>query len=63
MPLAPSALDSDPLIELYKSVIDRTLIRENLRKSHEQRLIDLQQKQHIVAEIRKAGDEMRRKAR
>ena len=63
MPLAPSALASDPLIELYKSGIDRTLIRENLRKSHEQRLIDLQQMQYFVAEVRKAGDEMRRKAR
>jgi hypothetical protein len=63
VPLTPSAFASDPLIELYKSGIDRTLIRENLCKSHEQRLIDLQQMQHFVAEVRKAGDEMRRKAR
>jgi hypothetical protein len=63
MPPAPSALAPDLLIELYKKGIDRTLIRENRCKSHEQRLIDLQQMQHFIAEVRKAGDEMRRKTR
>jgi hypothetical protein len=59
----PVAADIDPLVEVYKSGVDRTLIRENLCKSHEQRLLDLQQMQNFVAEVRRAGDEMRRKGR
>lgn len=61
-PLPPDS-SADPLIELYKRGVDRTLIRENLRKSHEQRLIDLQQMQDFVAEVLRAGDEMRLQSR
>ena len=56
-------IDSDPVVEAYKAGVDRTLIRENLRKSHEQRLLDLQQMQAFVAEVRAAGDAMRRAKR
>ena len=42
----------DPVIERYKIDIDRTLIRENLRKSHEERLLTLQRMQGFVDELR-----------
>jgi hypothetical protein len=50
----------DPVIERYKQDIDRTLIRENLRKSHEERLLTLQRMQAFVAEVRAAGEATRR---
>jgi hypothetical protein len=33
----------DPIVELYKQAIDREMIRENLGKSHEARLLTLEQ--------------------
>ena len=54
---------SDPVIEAYKAGVDRTLIRENLRKTHEERLLDLQRMQNFVAEVQAAGDAMRRAKR
>ena len=51
---------SDPLIAAYKAGVDRTLIRENLRKTHEERLLQLQRMQAFVAEVRAAGEQMRR---
>ena len=33
--------DPDPVIEAYKKDIDRTLLRENLKLSHEKRLRQL----------------------
>lgn len=50
----------DPLIAAYMPGVDRTLIRENLRKSHEERLLQLQRMQGFVAEVRAAGERMRR---
>ena len=51
LPLDPGP---DPIIELYKIGVDRTLIRENLRKSHEERLLTLQRMQAFVDELRAA---------
>jgi hypothetical protein len=34
-------LETDPVIEVYKRDIDRTLIRENLKRSVEERLENL----------------------
>jgi len=51
---------SDPVIERYKQDIDRTLIRENLRKSHEERLLTLQRMQRFVDELHAAGKTARR---
>jgi len=45
----------DPVIEAYKRDVDRTLIRENLKKSHEERLLTLQRMQAFVDEVRAAG--------
>ena len=51
---------TDLVIARYKEGIDRTLIRDNLRRSHEERLLALQQMQEFVAEVRAAGEAMRR---
>ena len=45
----------DPVVDAYKPGIDRTLIRENLRRSPEERLRALQQLQAFAQELRKAG--------
>lgn len=50
----------DPIIERYKTDIDRTLIRENLRKSFEERLLTLQRMQGFVDELRAAEKTVRR---
>ena len=57
----PAQLDPgpDPVIERYKADVDRTLIRENLRKSHEERLLALQRMQAFVDELRAAGKRSR----
>ena len=59
----PERLDSrlDRVIERYKVDIDRTLIRENLRKTHEERLLTLQRMQGFVDELHAAGKAARRK--
>ncbi|MGH2795715.1 MAG: hypothetical protein ACRDKG_15590 [Actinomycetota bacterium] len=38
----PVALDPDPVIEAYKRDVDRTLLRENLKLSPEERVLKLQ---------------------
>ena len=45
----------DPVIEAYKKDIDRTLLRENLRLTVEQRFENLMSLQDFVEELRKAG--------
>ena len=47
-------LGPDPIIEAYKHDVDRTLIRENLGKSHEERILALQRMQAFVDELRTA---------
>ena len=51
----------DPIIELYKRDVDRTLLRENLRKSPEERLLALQELLRFADEVRKAGAAMRQR--
>ena len=50
----------DPIIEAYKKDVDRTLIRENLRLSVEQRIEDLMRLQEFAEELRRAGQETAR---
>jgi hypothetical protein len=57
--LAELAAGPDPVIEAYKRDVDRTLIRENLKKSYEERLLTLQRMQAFVAEVRAAGRAIR----
>jgi hypothetical protein len=48
-------LESDPVIEAYKKDVDRTLIRKNLRLSHEERVLNLMELQRFAEELRRAG--------
>lgn len=59
LPDSDSPLPFDPVIERYKQDIDRTLLRESLRLTVEERLIKLQQMQRFVEEVRRAGREAR----
>ena len=47
------------VIERYKRDVDRTLIRENLQRTPEQRLRALQEMQRFAAEVRRAGSRRR----
>ena len=49
------SLEPDPVIEAYKKDVDRTLLRERLKRSGEERLRDLTQMQKIAEELRRAG--------
>jgi len=51
----PIALDPDPVIDAYKRDVDRTLLRENLKLTPEQRLLKLQDVVRFLAELRDAG--------
>jgi hypothetical protein len=53
-------LTHQPVIEAFKKDIDRTLIRENLKLSHEERLLKLVQLQRFAHELRQAGRRARR---
>lgn len=50
-------LEPDPVIEAYKKDVDRTLIRENLRLTVEQRFENLMRLQRFAEELRRAGRE------
>lgn len=52
--------EPDPVVEAYKKDVDRTLIRENLRLSAEQRIEDLMRLQEIAQELQRAGRETAR---
>jgi hypothetical protein len=45
----------DPVIEAYKKDVDRTLLRENLRLSVEQRIQKAQSFHEAIAELRGAA--------
>lgn len=53
--------EPDPVVEAYKAGIDRTLLRENLRRTPEERLRNLMDLQRFSDAIRgaarKGGDE------
>jgi hypothetical protein len=53
-PRIPS-IEPDPVIEVYKKDVDRTLLRENLGRSVEERLRDLMRLQRFAEEWREAG--------
>jgi hypothetical protein len=44
----------DPVVEVYKSGIDVTLIRENLRRSVDERFVELMRLQRFAEELQKA---------
>lgn len=45
----------DPVVEAYKSGIDRTLLRENLKLTVEERWLKLMDLQRFAEELRRAG--------
>ena len=49
------AQDSDPVIEAYKKHVDRTILRQNLKKTVEERLANLVALQRLAAEARRSG--------
>ena len=58
---AKSRIDPDPVIEAYKKHIDRTLIRENLRLTVDQRFKQLMELQRFAEELQEAGRKARQK--
>ena len=55
----PSRPRKDPVIEAYKKGIDKTLIRENLRLTVDQRFEQLMKLQEFAEELQRAGREAR----
>ncbi len=49
----------DPVIEVYKKHIDRTLIRRNLTLSVEERILQLAKMLEFAEELRRAGRDAR----
>ena len=60
LPKRSDELDADPVVEAYKADIDRTLIRESLAMTVDQRLRRLVDLQKRAIELRKAGERARR---
>lgn len=67
--LAPAGA-SDPVVEAFKRDVDRTLLRENLRKTVEQRLGDVEafrksaeRLRHAVAQTGRRPDTARRRGK
>lgn len=57
MPDAPM-LTPDPVIEAYKKDVDRTLIREMLKLTPEERILKLQDFVAFAVELQKAGRQL-----
>lgn len=63
MPMNPRydiSLDPDPVIEAYKKDVDRTLLRENLKLTVEERFLELMALQRAAEEMQRAGALARR---
>ncbi len=60
MSIFDQPLEPDPVIEAFKKDIDWTLVRENLKLTHEERLLKLMQSQRFAHELRAAGRRARR---
>ena len=58
LPLAP-----DPVVELYKQGVDRTLLRQNLTRSVDERILNLMELQRFAEELRRAGQRSRKRRR
>ena len=52
--------EPDPVVEAYKRDIDMTLLRENLRRSVDERVCNLMALQQLAEEARRAGREAAR---
>ena len=54
-PTRAAEFEPDPVIEAYKRDIDRTLLRQNLRRSVTERVANLMALQRLAVEARRAG--------
>ncbi len=54
-------LEPDPVIEHYKLGVDRTRLRENLRRTVAERMALLVELQRLHEEARRAGEALRRR--
>jgi hypothetical protein len=52
-------VEPDPVIEAYKVHVDRSLLRENLRRSAKERWRTLAAAQRLADELRRAGAKAR----
>jgi hypothetical protein len=55
----PPRRDSDPVVEAYKKDIDRSLLRENLKLTVEERFLKAMALARFADELRRAGREAR----
>jgi hypothetical protein len=55
----PAPASPDPIVELYMRDVDRSLLRQNLRRSIEERIQNLMQLQRFAEELRRAGQRAR----
>ena len=60
LPDLPPADFCDPVIEVYKRDVDRTLLRANLRRTVAERSRRFARSMKMVFELRRAGETMRR---
>jgi hypothetical protein len=58
-----AAEDRDPVVEAYKKDVDRTLIRENLKLTVEERFLKAMAHMRFAEEMRRAGREARLKTK
>jgi len=58
----PTRSSIDDIIELYRKDVDPSLIRENLKKTPEERLLSLQSLQRAAEELHRAGRRARLKS-
>lgn len=55
----PTEAELDPVVEAYKRDVDCTLLRENLRRTVQERVDNLLALQRLASEARRAGDAAR----
>jgi PHD/YefM family antitoxin component YafN of YafNO toxin-antitoxin module len=55
----PTDFEADAVVEVYKKDVDRTLLRENLRRTVQERVDNLVALQRLASEARRAGDAAR----
>ena len=58
--MCKAEFEPDPVIDAYKRDIDMTLLRENLRRSVDERVRNLMALQRLAEEARRAGREAAR---
>jgi hypothetical protein len=51
--------EPDPVVEAYKTHVDRTLLRQNLMRTPRERWANLEAAQRLADELRRAGAEAR----